>query len=309
MPTQSDDSLAALAVTAAYADLSDAEALWGVTMVEMGKTVKLFTKLYGRALSLMQREESIIRKLRKYRIYIPRSGKVTPRSIRKMAASTVPAVALLASEWLEIRYGWRPLIGEVQNTIEALKAVNSRFERVRITASRFDGSPDPKITEPFVRTKAGNDWYAQLRIRSVAYKRATAGLIVQPSSRKISASSLFGGEELLASVWELVPYSFVVDWFLNTGDYFMSWQPRLSLKVLGSWVTIEEVHENELELIGGKHNRYGSIVSAASGTASFSKVSRTRYANPSRPILPRLELNLSWAKGLDILALMRNLKR
>jgi hypothetical protein len=47
-------------------------------------------------------------------------------------------------------------------------------------------------------------------------------------------------KEIPITAWELVPYSFVIDWFVNAGDYIQAVTPKLGVKVLGSWSTTED---------------------------------------------------------------------
>jgi hypothetical protein len=42
---------------------------------------------------------------------------------------------------------------------------------------------------------------------------------------------------MLALPWELVPYSFVADWFANTNTFLSSLVPYLTKRPLGSWIT------------------------------------------------------------------------
>lgn len=49
------------------------------------------------------------------------------------------------------------------------------------------------------------------------------------------------GKDLVTLPWELVPYSFVVDWFFNVGDVLGALVPAPHLQNLCSWCSVERV--------------------------------------------------------------------
>jgi hypothetical protein len=51
----------------------------------------------------------------------------------------------------------------------------------------------------------------------------------------------FSVKGLTSLPWELVPYSFVADWFVNVGDYIRALTPVPGLKLLDDSLTIERV--------------------------------------------------------------------
>jgi len=48
----------------------------------------------------------------------------------------------------------------------------------------------------------------------------------------------FSWESIPITAWELIPFSFVVDWFVNFGDYIQALTPKLGIKGLSSWTTV-----------------------------------------------------------------------
>jgi hypothetical protein len=60
----------------------------------------------------------------------------------------------------------------------------------------------------------------------------------------------FSGKNLLTLPWELIPYSFVVDWFANIGDFVGAITPSLGVKQLGTAATIERTNTMEANIVG-----------------------------------------------------------
>lgn len=136
--------------------------------------------------------------------------------------------------WLELRYGWGPMVYDVQG---AMKALNPEREfHVRGTARGKFTNNATKVTDVI----RDNTWYGKWTIRfeqtetleARAYVLYTADLAFQ-SVRD------FGLTELPLTAWELVPYSFVVDWFVNVGDWLEAVTPKLGVKILAEGTVLK----------------------------------------------------------------------
>jgi hypothetical protein len=112
--------------------------------------------------------------------------------------------------WLEMQYGWKPLMSDIKGLADVLELQNSDARRWTVTGtSRFNktvnywGVPDP------------NYWggaYAQIhyefRYQYKCYLK-----------ENMSVPRTIGLYDPLSLAWEVIPYSFVVDWFIPIGDY------------------------------------------------------------------------------------------
>lgn len=116
-----------------------------------------------------------------------------------------------SSKWLEYQYGWLPLIGDVYDTHQLLQKglrekslIASNVRTITESDSVDIGSAD-KLQERRV--------YGQTRC---SY-RAKVYYSVTPNWRSQLAS--LGLINPLEVAWALVPYSFVVDWFIPVGNF------------------------------------------------------------------------------------------
>lgn len=282
------DSEISRVVTRLYANMSDAQWLAPVAVAEMHKTVSMFKSIYGQVLHLMQSGASIRRKILK--------GLLTP--------------AKAAQLWLQVRYGLRPLFHDIVDSMTALASlVEEEQHKTRI------------VTEFNVRDDTSDSEFSQAGRRLGHWRGLTTetnkvdvsgGMIIQPKLTGLDAiNARVGGTEMLLTAWELVPFSFIVDWFLNTGDFFASLQPRVGVKVLGSWAVVRESATRQIHLTEWASNDaykpwyqdpilYGLI-------DRTSETRTTRYANLQRPFLPQVNIRLDWWKTLDILALLKGI--
>lgn len=125
----------------------------------------------------------------------------------------------LRERWLEYRYGWNPLVMEVD---AGMRALNARAARPiythgvsKETTTRGQSYTTNLVRSPYSFNRVGVDlsvrYYAQSRYR-VSFD--TNGIA--------SRLSPFGLTNPLLVGWELIPFSFVADWFVNVGETLAS---------------------------------------------------------------------------------------
>lgn len=137
--------------------------------------------------------------------------------------NVIATIDIITNVWLEYRYGWRPLIGEIQGIHEALTVI-----RPKGIKSAY-GTDKP---ESFLRSSVDvNDCYILGDLnetifdvtfhnyREVTHK-AGFNYTNKPQSRNTNWSAIFGVDinSLASTAWELIPFSFVIDMFLNIGN-------------------------------------------------------------------------------------------
>lgn len=114
---------------------------------------------------------------------------------------------------------------------------------------------------------------------------------------------------IAAEGWELLPLSFVANWFVNVSQLLKECRP-IPGKVLGSWSSIKMVQQTvyELKSVTGI---YGAPVSGYSGDSTFTvkKILYHRDIDISRTGTLHLGAGLnSIGKGVSLLALARQFK-
>jgi len=123
--------------------------------------------------------------------------------------------------WLQYRYGWRPLHLELANLYKLM--TDSRAFSVR---SAYGNVKFDNISEDFpasnVRVVSDDDFIDgshRVNISEVTYK-AGFNYFNEEQSRNNSLMAKLGLdiESILGTAWELIPWSFVLDMFVNIGD-------------------------------------------------------------------------------------------
>ena len=130
----------------------------------------------------------------------------------------------LASNWLQLQYGWKPLLQDIEGSLKALSqlALSSQgfIQRVRASASASqttESSFDP--WSPNSRPTRG----VEIINTETRTKMVLSYTIDSPLQAFLSQTGFTNPINL---GWEILPFSFVVDWFTGIGPY---------LEALSAW--------------------------------------------------------------------------
>lgn len=112
----------------------------------------------------------------------------------------------VSDAWLEMAYGWTPLLQDVYNSSHAYAKLTAG---PRTKTFRVAGYKSASVTE---ETSPGYwGWNKKARI-----VRAYEVTLIED----MTAARSLGLLDPLSLAWELTPFSFVADWFIPIGNYF-----------------------------------------------------------------------------------------
>lgn len=253
-----------------------------VTVAEAGKTARMIASPFAGANELITR-------------MVNRRSKLVQKGMTFVLAT--------ASAWNEMRFGWTPLLYELSGIWEAyINGTTWEDKPVRKVARATDKniaweSPGnvsvlvpPGLTE--VQMSGSFDHSAKVS-SGVLYELQDANF-EDATARRMGLRL----SDVPASVWELVPYSFVVDRFIDIGKWLEAIVPKPGVKVLGTWTTTVDRQLNTHRVVSAKINVATSpatLYARTGGTYVEEIHNVTRVANPSIPLLPTVnyrDLNL-----------------
>lgn len=202
-------------------------------------------------------------------------------------------------KWLEYQYGWRPLVNSVYGTFDAL--MHRRIytlKRVRGKARRFVRSENNFSDQFGVGSRE--------RVIEVGRYRY---LIVAEYDLKNTQKQLLSGYTSLNPVgiaWELVPYSFVVDWLYDIGGYLRNMEGALLFGT--NFVRGYSVYGYKSEqqgILTGSGTSFGitNIWNADAISLQSYKI-RTPIGVFPFPRIPRFESNLGWQRLFSAASLL-----
>lgn len=208
----------------------------GVFIGELGETLRM---LKSPVKTLRNGLSSYLGTLKKRRRQVRRSS---PKKRLSVARN------ILADTWLEYSFGWKPLLSDIDDILDTIaKARSSVRERWRpINASgvdeRFSSSTQSVFSNSLIVDISVNvNRYAK---QQVTYRGCVN---VEFPAQQVSKHLGNFTEDFVPTVWELIPYSFLVDYFTNIGDIVSAaTYARSHLR----WVNRTEVSFLESEIMG-----------------------------------------------------------
>lgn len=131
-------------------------------------------------------------------------------------------IAGIAAGYLQFRYGWKPLLGNIYDTA-VLQLQSAQAGRELVVGARTEYPSGDRIVDP----DSGTLEPVSTNVRGVRGVRFHVKLRPQP------AQSIFDYTTLnpLYLGWNLIPYSFVVDWFWNIGGYLEAMEQALRYSI------------------------------------------------------------------------------
>lgn len=121
-----------------------------------------------------------------------------------------------SSLYLEFHFGWSPLMKDIY---DACQVLSDPFKSFHVKAGKTGLLPDTDATN----TSVNDGTWQRIITRKGGYSQTIklqADLVI--TNPNLAMISQFGLANPLAIAWELVPFSFVLDWFVNVGDYLSS---------------------------------------------------------------------------------------
>lgn len=205
-----------------------------------------------------------------------------------------------AQDWLTLQYGVKPLLSSAYGVFDAF------MHRRTYSYQRIVGKSKYRQFSSKTFKKA---FYGVLD-EDIDRDFSQRGRVVMEFQVKQTWRTLLAGYTSLNPVsiaWELVPYSFVVDWFINVGGYLRTMETALlygSDFVRGCFTyTMKDTQEGWVDSSGS--SGIYSFRSNASARIIQSYKNRIRFGTFPLPQLPKFHANLGSSQLLSAASLLR----
>lgn len=130
--------------------------------------------------------------------------------------------------WLAWSYGVKPLMADVAGAVENCRSHYAKGKKFQFYSARR------QTIDGFSFTNQG---YPSERFAKVSGDLTVKGKIIAKIKDPVEFKSGKLGLNVSTTLWELVPYSFVVDWFIPIGDWIRNADPISGLEFVRGWVT------------------------------------------------------------------------
>lgn len=236
----------------------------GTSAAELTKTLRMVAGA----------KQSIIRFLNRAVVDLARN----PKRLRSYGQ----AVDEIARLWMESRYGWRILGYEIESVEKAVKTIaegtDSRFSRF----TTFERTVEQSVQHFEDRSLrhdggvSGTFFSKDVSLHLIQYREVRCGV-------GVDVLSTAGFVSPVVTAWELVPFSFIIDWFVNIDDLLTSFYYIHNRRLRAAWsseIVTTVVNASSLFRQPPPAPRGYSleILDNRPATASYRRVVRTRKA-------------------------------
>lgn len=159
----------------------------------------------------------------------PIEGKYYPRP--KAASLTRRTAQSFAALVLEYNFGWAPFVGDIRNSVRAIEQSIAYNQALRGSA---------KVTNPRIVRQQAAPGYLHTAFHSVTV-RARTGALWTVSNPNYELSRRLGLVDLATAAVELMPFSFVANWFVNLNEWVGQLSDRYDPNVTRPWWSVRIV--------------------------------------------------------------------
>lgn len=227
----------------------------------------------------------------------------------KVVGAAKAVVKLPAALWLQYRYGLKPLLSDVKNAMKSLSREYRKEAQPVLKryisfaqANALNGSV-ADASDGWLHYKENKRTSNEMIVKAIWYDRVKPNFWHDIGLNPANVAGL---------AWELLPYSFVVDWFTNIGDVIYANMPRVGVESLGGTFVILDTREfwsTPSEAYGSDPNWH---LSGGPSDTIHLKITEKRRTTISETasLVVRSDFRLdNWTRALDAAALSTTLLR
>jgi hypothetical protein len=221
------------------------------------------------------------------------------RSKRDRDGQNVQSAETIANTWLGYKLGIVPILGDIHAIQEELKrdfpSDSPASIKVAIARKDFDNLSLVSSRGDVLGIKPSGSLKTSIECK----------LYYGVEDNILHAINQLGLTNPYALAWELVPLSFVVDWFIPVGVFLRSFTAFTGVKYLGGYVSVKNVADYECHYSVSD----GRTVTGDNPSYKISGDSFRRYELPLAPVgyLGIVQPNFNWGKVATAAALITTL--
>lgn len=199
----------------------------------------------------------------------------------------------ISARWLELQYGWLPLVQGVYDSVN---------------------NPLPPLSRVITQRRTRNgQWVVKtnmarsFNVSFTGYLRSTVTVSarVTASNTLLAAAHEYGLDNPALLAWELIPYSFVVDWFFQVGAYLEAMTALSGLTVEDASTTTSWTADMNQLWVSNIQGNASTTYTSTAGTNVVSIKEKSRVLGlPPYPTLPKFKSPLSLNHLANALALL-----
>lgn len=205
------------------------------------------------------------------------------------------------SQWLEYVYGVKPTLSTIFESLDRIRKPETVWYDIRARASQRDKKVE--------RGVVGSPGIVYLTVYETSH-RVEYRCKFAMSGSALESLAGFSSLNPVSFAWEALPYSFVVDWFVNVGGYLRSVESALlyNQAFVSGYKTITSKSRCGSSIKGNNHIYDGyDVVYDAVGETTLCDKRRVVLGSAPMPQVPRFKVDLGSGRLLNAAALLSQL--
>lgn len=270
----------------------------GVTALEAKKTADMILQ----AAQTLAKSFKLVKR-RRFREAAQALGISTPKGAKPSRSPT--------NNWMEYRYGWRTMVMDIDGAMRQLADFMISKPPILVVKSQVKDAwgSTATISRAGSIAAAATPVYCDI-LQSYSYEcGASITYRFSVSNSFLSTATQMGLTNPLTWAWEIIPYSFVVDWFCNVGDVLQNMTAFHGKTYIDGtqcrWIGMR-ASKLATSFTSEASYKYETVSSAGGQTSyDFRSFERTRipFTGPSL----RLQAKINPFKVVDAAAMLRQI--
>lgn len=234
-----------------------------------------------------------------------RRGVPAPRSTREFART-------VGQEYLNVDFGWAPLLSDIGKLLEFQETFNRRMEFLRknngkslrrrltlvdSTTNNVSETPSTNVGA-YLTCGAHGSWQGKVTTETISKRKIwySAGYrlhfpdLSTPDNIREVRNALLGTRPSISTVWELTPWSFLADWVTNIGDNYANLSDPLRNYYAASYAFLMVTESRTVRRTVNAYQMSTSLV----GTRSLSVSAETSFTVKARYMASPFGFGLTW---------------
>jgi hypothetical protein len=202
--------------------------------IALAQSNQAFSMIAKRSSSLLK----FMTKLRKFDLGGAwRALEVTPKGLKNLTSSEVKlkkGAKHFASNFLEVHFGWAPLVGDIFNAIETLQSP--------IPLGRVRGNGSMPYTHnhlwEFINPISIQRGHVTIASEHKGKVKVRCGAEVEVNNPNLYLANRLGLTNPALIAYDAIPFSFVLNWFITIEQFLSQYNMFMGLTVKNPWMTI-----------------------------------------------------------------------